>query len=221
MRTARVLLLDEQTGEVISPVDVLSIAKLITCNDGETVQQKIDSGQFQGKPGSDGKDGKTPNISIGTVTVVDTIAETNVTKTGTPDDVILNFFIPKGEKGDTIISSSEIDSNLNFDYEQHSVGLYKSIPALQLDYQINYTFDKDVILNSIVYSQSAWKSIDCWSLYIDDKLLFDRIYTKESGECKVLSPFYPIKAWQTVKVIHHNESGNSKEIWVDINYLMR
>lgn len=225
MRTARVLLLDEKTGEVIDPVDVLSIANLIICNDGETVQQKLDSGKLQGKDGRDGKDGKdgedgkTPNITIGTVTTIEADKQAYITKTGTSDNIILNFFIPKGEKGESFVSSGEIGDKLNLDYVQKSIGLYKNIPALQTDFEVNYVFEKKSALTGVVYSQSAWKPEDSWSLYIDDELLFEQIPTKEVGQHKVFNYFCLVEAWQTVKVIHHNNSGNSKEIWVDIDYL--
>lgn len=221
MRTARVLLLDEKTGEVIDPVDVLSAANLIICKDGETVQQKLDAGKLQGQPGrdgKDGKDGKTPAITIGTVTTIESDKQAYITQTGTSDNIILNFFIPKGEKGDSFIESGDIADKLNFDHIQKSIGLYKNIPAVQTDFELNYTFEKRVALTGIIYSQSAWKPEDSWSLYIDDKLLFEQIPTKEVGQHKTFDYFCLVNAWQTVKVIHHNNSGNSKEVWADIDY---
>ncbi len=222
MRTARVLLLDEKTGEVIDPVDEFSIANLIICNDGETVQQKLDAGKLQGKDGKDGKNGKdgtdskTPNITIGTVTTIEADKQAYITKTGTDENVTLNFFIPKGEKGESSIIT--IDGDLNFNYTQKSQGVYKNIPALQTDFELNYTFEKKSALTGIVYSQSAWKAEDSWSLYIDDKILFDNIPTKEVGQHKTFDCPCLVEAWQTVKVIHHNNSGNSKEVWIDIDY---
>ncbi len=52
----------------------------------------------QGMPG---KDGVTPNITVGTVRTVDPDQPADVRKSGTSEDVILDFDIPKGESGGT------------------------------------------------------------------------------------------------------------------------
>lgn len=54
----------------------------------------------QGIRGIQGENGITPNISIGTVTTLDPNEQATVTKTGTDEEPIFNFGIPKGEKGD-------------------------------------------------------------------------------------------------------------------------
>lgn len=57
----------------------------------------------------DGKDGKTPKITVGTVEASD-VAE--VFTSGTAQDVILNFRLPKGDKGDTVKAfQAEISAN--------------------------------------------------------------------------------------------------------------
>lgn len=54
----------------------------------------------QGEPGNDGQDGITPNIQIGDVTTLEPDEQATVTRTGTDEEPLLNFGIPKGQKGD-------------------------------------------------------------------------------------------------------------------------
>lgn len=52
-----------------------------------------------GTPGKDGTDGKTPNIQIGTVETLPAGSQASVTNTGTPENPIFNFAIPRGVDG--------------------------------------------------------------------------------------------------------------------------
>ena len=54
---------------------------------------------IQGQAGKDGRDGITPNVQIGTVTTLEPSQEATVTIRGTKENPILDFGIPKGEKG--------------------------------------------------------------------------------------------------------------------------
>ena len=54
----RVQLLDEETGAVIKEVDVQTSADAVTFADGETFQQKLDSGKLKGDTGAQGPQGK-------------------------------------------------------------------------------------------------------------------------------------------------------------------
>ena len=54
----------------------------------------------QGEPGNDGQDGITPNIQIGDVTTLEPDEQATVTRTGTDEEPLLNFGIPKGDKGE-------------------------------------------------------------------------------------------------------------------------
>lgn len=53
---------------------------------------------IQGEPGDKGEDGITPNIQIGTVTTLEAGSEATVTQSGTAENPIFNFGIPKGDK---------------------------------------------------------------------------------------------------------------------------
>ena len=53
-----------------------------------------------GETGPQGPVGKTPNIQIGTVETLEPTEEATVTRTGTDEEPLLNFGIPKGDKGE-------------------------------------------------------------------------------------------------------------------------
>ena len=54
-----------------------------------------------GETGPQGPIGKTPNVQVGTVETLEPTEQASVTRTGTDEEPLLNFGIPKGEKGDT------------------------------------------------------------------------------------------------------------------------
>jgi hypothetical protein len=55
---------------------------------------------LQGEPGDRGDTGLTPNITIGTVTTLESNDSATVTNTGTAENPVFNFGIPKGEQGE-------------------------------------------------------------------------------------------------------------------------
>ncbi|MFR0781352.1 MAG: hypothetical protein ACLSH8_17370 [Zhenhengia sp.] len=57
LKKVRVQLLNEQTGEVIEEVDVLTSADAVTFADGETFQQKLNAGKLIGPKGATGAQG--------------------------------------------------------------------------------------------------------------------------------------------------------------------
>lgn len=48
LQKVRVYLLNDETGEQIEDVDVLTSAGAVSCSDGKTLQAKIDDGDFAG-----------------------------------------------------------------------------------------------------------------------------------------------------------------------------
>lgn len=57
-KKVQVQLLDEQTGQVIEDVDVLTTADCVTFTDGQTFQQKLDNGSLRGQTGAKGEKGE-------------------------------------------------------------------------------------------------------------------------------------------------------------------
>ena len=104
--------------------------------------------------------------------------------------------------------------------KQRIKGFAESIPALEGNFRVaTLKFDKDTILTGATFSQSAWKGEDYWSLWVDDDMLFNEIYTKEIGDQKHWELIHIIKAGQTIKFLIHNISGNSRNVWVDLEWV--
>lgn len=76
------------------------------------------------------QNGVSPTITIGNVTTVDSTENARVENSGTDSNVVLNFYLPKGEKGDTGVSvNAEVVSEQTADDAQkvYSVGFINGI----------------------------------------------------------------------------------------------
>ena len=96
-----------------------------------------------GKDGLDGKDGKdgingvTPDFSIGTVTTLEPTESASVTLTGTEEEPVLNFGIPKGAKGEQgDVSLSDLEKIMVTDTASGAIASFPDgsdlLPALSL-----------------------------------------------------------------------------------------
>ena len=104
--------------------------------------------------------------------------------------------------------------------KQRIKGFAESIPALEGVYRVvEKTWEKDILITGVTFSQSGWKGEDYWSLWIDDDRIFDEVYTKEIGDQKHWELFHTIKQGETLKLLLHNKSGNSRNCWVDIEWI--
>lgn len=92
-----------QKGEKGDPgVGIVSIEKTSTSGNIDTYTITFTNqttSTFTVTNGTNGKDGVTPNIQIGTVTTLPSGAQATATITGTPENPILNLGIPEGEQG--------------------------------------------------------------------------------------------------------------------------
>lgn len=103
---------------------------------------------------------------------------------------------------------------------QKVLGFAESIPALQATFKVvDWTLDKNIVITGVTYSQSAWKGEDYWELWVDGDKLFETVYTKEVGDQKHWELVQPVNAGQTIKLVLSNVSGNSRDVWADIEYL--
>ena len=104
--------------------------------------------------------------------------------------------------------------------KQRIKGFAESIPAIDGAFRVvEQMWDNDIILTGVTFSQSAWKGEDYWSLWVDDDKIFDTVYTKEIGDQKHWELIHIIKAEQKVKFLLHNVSGNSRNVWVDLEWI--
>lgn len=96
-----------------------------------------------GKDGIDGKDGKdgingvTPDFSIGTVTTLEPTESASVTLTGTEEEPVLNFGIPRGAKGEQgDVSLSDLEKIMVTDTASGAIASFPDgsdlLPALSL-----------------------------------------------------------------------------------------
>ena len=86
-------------GKTITPITVNK-----TDGSSESFNVEAKNGQDgqngkDGKDGVNGQDGTTPNIQIGTVETLEPNEHATVTRTGTDEEPVFNFGIPKGQQG--------------------------------------------------------------------------------------------------------------------------
>ena len=95
---------------------------------------------LDGKDGKDGKDGingVTPDFSIGTVTTLEPNESASVTLTGTEEEPVLNFGIPRGVKGEQgEVSLSDLEKIMVTDTASGAIASFPDgsdlLPALSL-----------------------------------------------------------------------------------------
>lgn len=116
---------------IASSVDVEDNAKLYTR--GENAWIFISD--FSGAMGIRGETGLTPNIQIGTVQTLEAGSQASVTRSGTDENPLLNFAIPKGDKGDDYVLTEEdkveIGEKVNTEYEKRIEENEKDIVDLE------------------------------------------------------------------------------------------
>lgn len=93
----RVQIIDQETKLPKEDVDVITSADAVYFPDGKTFQEKWENGDFQGVPGDDGK---AATVRVGETITLDAGSKAKVENIGTMSSAVLNFLIPKGEKGD-------------------------------------------------------------------------------------------------------------------------
>ena len=98
-------------------------------------------------------------------------------------------------------------------------GAFIDVPAIVGDYKQNFIFDKDVYLSGLHLNQTGWKKEDRYSLKIDKNIIIDNATTKETGEHKYFNTYAHVIRDGSVYFILHNNSGNSGQIMVDLEYI--
>ena len=100
--------IDAAVDDVINET-VKTKASLVTFNDGQTFQQKLDNGSLKGQQGEKGADGAkgdtgaagtAATIAVGDVTTGAAGSAATVTNVGTTTAAKFDFTIPQGAKGD-------------------------------------------------------------------------------------------------------------------------
>ena len=99
-------------------------------------------------------------------------------------------------------------------------GFHLGVPAIRGRYRIvDFITPSNIVITGVTYSQSAWKPIDYWELFIGEEKLFDTIYTKEIATQKNWKIIQPVNQGTKIELILNNNSGNSRDVWVDLEYV--
>jgi len=101
-----------------------------------------------------------------------------------------------------------------------NLGLRYDIPALIQDcaFVVNLPPNNKYELQGVVFSSTGYKDGDSFSIYRNNDILLNRIYTKELGQRFPIRPVRKIDpANDAVTFIFHNNTGTSKVIWVDLD----
>ena len=116
---------------IASSVEVEDNAKLYTR--GESAWIFISD--FSGAMGIRGETGLTPNIKIGEVKTLEAGSQAKVTRSGSNEEPVFNFELPKGDKGDDYVLTEEdkveIGEKVNTEYEERITENEKYISDLE------------------------------------------------------------------------------------------
>ena len=140
--------------------------------------------------------------------------------------------LPEDKFKDIARKIDDIIFGIKYKGEPHIDGIRSEVPPLKIDFDTIWTPPERITLTGIQLELTGWKPHDKYSLLIrrNDKsrFLINQVPFKESGEHKILPIAYPFGfSKKTVKldpdddVIFriHNNSGNSRQLYWDIEYL--
>ncbi|NMM62367.1 hypothetical protein HBE96_06625 [Clostridium sp. P21] len=132
--------------------------------------------------------------------------------------------------------------NKKYSGEQHVDGIREDVPPLKGDFDVVWKSPGAIALTDVQIETTGWKPNDAYSLKVNhyskdkdgqivskrEKPLFIRVPFKELGEHKAFSVFYnyfgkknyKIRLDDEVVFTVHNNSGNSRQLYLDIEYLL-
>jgi hypothetical protein len=133
----------------------------------------------------------------------------------------------EGKIGEILVSMGKMQEMLDRITEQLASegnmrisGEVLMIPSVSGTYTKTFTLEKDSLLTGLTMSQSAWNNTDRYTLKIGDLVIFNGLYTKQRGEHKIFSKYYPVPAGTVVTFSYDNkDSSNSKYVWVDLAFI--
>jgi hypothetical protein len=105
--------------------------------------------------------------------------------------------------------------------EQRVKGFYRYVPPVRGDFVISFKESSDILLTAITFSQIGWKFEDTFSLNINGKYnIINNVSTKEVAEKKKFVRKERVPANTPINFVLHNNSGNSRQMWLDIEYVI-
>lgn len=98
-------------------------------------------------------------------------------------------------------------------------GALLDIPPIIKKTQYDFKYEKDVYLTGFHVDQNGWKKEDRYHLIIDKKYVIKNAATKEIGEHKYFNTYFKVIANTPISFILENNSGNSRETMIDLEYI--
>ena len=93
------------------------------------------------------------------------------------------------------------------------------VPAIIGIYKEKFIFKKDVYLTGLHFNQTGWKKQDTYSLKINKNKIINNARSKEIGEHKYFNTFKKVNANTPIFFILNNNSGNSRQTLVDLEFI--
>ncbi|MBU3171345.1 hypothetical protein [Clostridium estertheticum] len=98
-------------------------------------------------------------------------------------------------------------------------GVLLDVPAIIQKNKVDFVFKKDILITGLHFNQTGWKKEDRWDLEINKNKMIDNAVIKEIGEHKYFNTYFKVNANTLISFVLHNNSGNSRQVMVDLEYL--
>lgn len=103
--------------------------------------------------------------------------------------------------------------------DQKINGALLDVPPIIQTVTHKFMFDHDVYLTGLHFNQTGWKKEDLYSLEINKNKIIDHAAIKEVGEHKHFNTFFKIRAKTPIYFMLDNNSGNSRQTLIDLEYI--
>ena len=94
------------------------------------------------------------------------------------------------------------------------------IADIKTTYYLNYTIPSNMVLKSISVMQTKYNYEDYWILKVNNRVIFENVYTKFTEETKFINSVLRLKAGDIIKIEYVNNSSKQKIINYDIECLL-
>lgn len=87
-------------------------------------------------------------------------------------------------------------------------------------YFLSYDVEEEIALTAITIEQDRYDYNDFWSLMVNNRVIFDSVYTKYTSERKKFNSLLKLKPNDNIQILFYNNSLGNKTINYDIEYLV-
>lgn len=164
-------LYDETIDDAEAATDAANTAAAGATSIRDEVQQKLNQGEFIGEQGPQGE---AATIRVGTVQTGDPGTAAQVTNSGTQDDAVLNFVIPRGASG-TVENLDTIEVTFPIDTVYQNIA--SGMTIRQLFSRIQY------LLDPLLSQVKAWYGTSSTAAGTSTKTVSCSGFVLETGAC--------------------------------------